>query len=220
MSEPTSTYPSSGSTGFGGPGFAVPEPRSGDTRPNETSRRRALTWNPATDLGLVLLRFAVGGVVFAHGVQHVFGLWGGIGIGGLTRAVEAFGFTNAPVLAWVVALTELLAGAGLVLGVLTPLAAAGVLGLMVNAVLLKSGNGFFVAGPPGAGAVELEVVLGLGAAALALTGAGRIALESGRTWNRRPAPWGVLFLVVGVAAALLVYFLLHTAQPGQLVYGG
>ena len=42
-----------------------------------------------------------------------------------------------------------------------------------------------------------------------LTGAGRVALENGRTWNRRPAPWGVLFLIIGVAAALAVYFLLR-----------
>ena len=50
---------------------------------------------------------------------------------------------------------------------------------------------------------------GSAAAALVLTGAGRIALENGRTWNRRPAPWGVLFLIVGVAAGLLVFFLLR-----------
>ena len=92
---------------------------------------------------------------------------------------------------------------------MTPLAAAGLLALMINAVLLKAVNGFFIAGPPGAASVELEVVLGLGAAALVLTGAGRIALENGRTWNRRPAPWGVLFLIIGVAAALAVYFLLR-----------
>ena len=52
-------------------------------------------------------------------------------------------------------------------------------------------------------------MLGLGAAAIALTGAGRIALENGRTWNRRPAPWGVLCLIIGVAAGLLVFFLLR-----------
>jgi putative oxidoreductase len=92
---------------------------------------------------------------------------------------------------------------------MTPLAAAGLLALMVNAVLLKAGNGFFISGPPGAGAVELEVVLGLAAAAIVLTGSGRIALDNGRTWQRRPAPWGVLFLVVGVAAALAVFFLLR-----------
>jgi putative oxidoreductase len=61
--------------------------------------------------------------------------------------------------------------------------------------------------------VELEVVLGLAAAAIVLTGPGHIALDRGRTWQRRPAPWGVLALVIGVAAALLVYFLLRTPVP-------
>jgi putative oxidoreductase len=142
-------------------------------------------------------------------VQHVFGLWGGVGMTGLRNALTAFGFRNVNVLAWVTALTELVGGAAVVLGLFTPLAAAGLLALMINAVLLKAVNGFFIAGPPGAASVELEVVLGLGAAALVLTGAGRIALENGRTWNRRPAPWGVLFLIIGVAAALAVYFLLR-----------
>jgi putative oxidoreductase len=96
-----------------------------------------------------------------------------------------------------------------VLGLLTPLAATGLLALMINAVLLKAGNGFFIAGPPGAGAVELEVVLGLAAAAIVLAGPGRIALDNGRTWQRRPAPWGILCLVIGVAAGLLAYFLLR-----------
>ena len=157
----------------------------------------------------MLLRFAVGGVFFAHGMQHVFGMWGGTGIGGLTQGLSAFGFTRPGVLAWVTAVTELVGGAGVVLGLLTPLAATGLLALMINAVLLKAGNGFFIAGPPGAGAVELEVVLGLAAAALVLTGPGRIALDNGRTWQRRPAPWGVLLLVVGVAAGLLAFFLLR-----------
>ena len=190
-----------------------PAPGSGlggsTTQPLDRPKRRELTWNRGTDLGLLLLRLAVGGVIFAHGVQHVFGLWGGVGLPGLTEALTTFGFRDVAVLVWVTALVELLGGAAVVLGLFTPLAAAGLLALMVNAVLLKAVNGFFIAGPPGAGAVELEVVLGLGAAALVLTGAGRIALDRGRTWNRRPAPWGILCLVVGVTAALLVFFLLR-----------
>lgn len=204
--QPTSLF-DSGS----GPAGSVPGSGLGGatTQPLDGPKRRELTWNRSTDLGLVLLRFAVGGVIFAHGMQHVFGLWGGIGLSGLSNALTAFGFRSVNVLVWVTALTELVGGAAVVLGLFTPLAATGLLALMINAVLLKATNGFFIAGPPGAGAVELEVVLGLGAAALVLTGAGRIALENGRTWNRRPAPWGVLFLIIGVAVALLVFFLLR-----------
>jgi putative oxidoreductase len=202
----TSLFDSDPGASGSGSGFGL---GGATTQPLDRPKRRELTWNPSADLGLLLLRFAIGGVFFAHGMQHVFGLWGGVGMTGLRNALTAFGFRNVNVLAWVTALTELVGGAAVVLGLFTPLAAAGLLALMINAVLLKAVNGFFIAGPPGAASVELEVVLGLGAAALVLTGAGRIALENGRTWNRRPAPWGVLFLIIGVAAALAVYFLLR-----------
>ncbi|HYH31042.1 MAG TPA: DoxX family protein [Pseudonocardia sp.] len=194
--QPTSILP-------GGDGFG--EPRSGTTRPN----RIELAWNRGTDLGLLLLRFAVGGTFFAHGMQKVFGLWGGPGIGGFAQVLQGFGFQRATTLAWVTGITELAAGAFVVLGVVTPLAAAGLLGIMVDSVALKAGNGFFIAGPAGAGAVELDVVLGLAAAALALTGPGRMALDNGRIWHRRPAAWGVLALVIGVTAAVLVLVLLR-----------
>lgn len=186
-------------------GTGYDEPQSTTTRP----ARRALAWNGGTDLGLLLLRFGVGGTFFAHGAQKVFGLWGGPGITGFAQVLDGFGFVESVALAWVVGVTELVAGAFVVLGVLTPLAAAGLLALMIDAVVLKAVNGFFVASPAGAGAVELEVVLGLAAAAIVLTGPGRVALDNGRTWHRRPAPWGVLALLVGVAAAVLVLVFLR-----------
>ena len=194
--QPTSILPGAG-------GFGSPEPAQ--TRPN----RRPLAWNPGTDIGLLLLRFAVGGTFFAHGMQIVSGLWGGPGIDGFARTLEGFAYQQPVVLAWVAGLTALVGGALVVLGFLTPLAAAGLLALMINSVAVKFGNGFFIASPAGANAVELDVVLGLAAAALALTGAGRIAIDRGRTWNVRPAPWGVLALIIGVAAGVLVLVLLR-----------
>jgi putative oxidoreductase len=189
------------------PTSIIPGAGGGDTAPQP--RLRELEWHRGADWGLLVLRFAVGGVFFAHGMQKVFGLWGGAGIAGFTRALEGLGFRNAEVLAWVTGITELVAGAFVVLGVLTPLAAAGLAAIMINAVLLKAGNGFFIAGPAGSAAVELDVVLGLAAVAVALTGPGRIALDRGRTWQRRPTPWGLLALAVGVTAAVLVAVLLR-----------
>jgi putative oxidoreductase len=121
--------------------------------------------------------------------------------------VELFGYTNATTLAWVVGLAELVFGGFVVLGVLTPFAASGLLAIKINAVLLKAAGGFFIASPAGANAVEFDVVLGLGAAALVFTGPGRIALDRG-PWHTRPA-WGVLCILIGVAAGLLVFFLLR-----------
>ncbi|MGH8963844.1 MAG: DoxX family protein, partial [Actinomycetes bacterium] len=190
MSEPPTTIlPPTG--GFG-------ESPASATRPN----RRPLAWNLATDVGLLLLRFAVGGTFFAHGMQKVFGLWGGPGIDGFARVLEGFGFRQTVLLSWATGITELVAGAFVVLGLLTPLAAAGLLAIMINTVALKFGNGFFIGSPAGANAVELDVVLGLAAAALVLTGPGRVALDRGRTWHRRPASWGVLALVIGVVAGV------------------
>ncbi|MGH3569887.1 MAG: DoxX family protein [Pseudonocardia sp.] len=181
----------------------------GAVPPTTRPTRRPLVWNGGTDFGLVLLRFAVGGVFFAHGAQKIFGLWGGSRVAGFARTLDGFGFTNTTTLSWVTGITELVAGAFVVLGVATPLAAAGLLAIMVNTVLLKASNGFFIAGPAGAGAVEFDVVLGLAAAAIVLIGPGRIALDNGRTWHRRPAAWGMLCLVIGVTAGLLVFFMLR-----------
>lgn len=201
MSEhPTSIFQGSSSTG-----------RYTDLDDVQDTReiRRPLAWNPGTDAGLLLLRIGIGGLFLAHGVQKVFGLWGGLGVGEFARALEGFGYQQATTLAWATGIGELVLGAFVVLGVLTPLSAAGLLAISINAVLVKLGNGFFIAGPGGAMAIELDVLRGLGAAALVLCGPGRFALDNGRAWHRRPAPWGVLSLVIGVAAAVLVYVLLR-----------
>src|SRR5690554_6140606 len=124
--QPTSILPGAG-------GFGPSEPAP--TRPN----RRPLAWNPGTDIGLLVLRFGVGGTFFAHGMQIVTGMWGGQGIVAFAGALEGFGYQQAPVLAWVAGLTALIGGALLVLGFLTPIAAAGLLGLMINSVAVKLG---------------------------------------------------------------------------------
>jgi putative oxidoreductase len=199
--QPTSVVP-----GFNGFGETEPAAKTLPTR-------RPLMWNGGTDIGLLLLRFAVGGTFFAHGMQKVFGMWGGPGVAGFARSLEGFGYEQATTLSWVGGIAELVAGAFVVLGLVTPLAAAALLAIKINAVLVKMGSGFFIASAAGADAVELDVVLGLAAAALVLTGPGRVALDNGRSWHRRPLSWGLLSLVVGVAVGVLVYMLLRAPAP-------
>ena len=204
MSEqPTSIFSDSSGTN------RYPDFEPTDTRPT----RRPLVWNAGADLGLLLLRIGVGGTFLAHGMQKVFGLWGGPGIGGFAQVLEDFGFQQSTTLAWVTGIGELVGGACVILGAVTPLAAAGLLAIMINVVWLKLGNGFFISGPAGPDGFELEAVLGLAAGALVLTGPGRIALDNGRAWHRRPASWGVLCLVIGIAAAVLIRILLHVDPP-------
>lgn len=168
---------------------------------------RALAWNSGTDIGLLLLRLAIGGPFVAHGLQKVFGLLGGPGPAGFAKALEGYGFTQPLLLSWITGLTELVGGALIVLGLLTPLAAAGVLAVMINTLLLKLGTPFFPSATgPG---WELNVVFTLAAAALVCTGPGRVALDRGRVWHRRPGSFGLVFLLVGIVSALAVYLLLR-----------
>ena len=103
--QPTSLFTSASESGYDTAGSGL---GGATTQPLERAKRRELTWNRGTDVGLVLLRFAVGGVIFGHGVQHVFGLWGGVGLSGLNTALTGFGFRTVNILVWVTALTELM----------------------------------------------------------------------------------------------------------------
>jgi putative oxidoreductase len=96
-------------------------------------------------LGLLLLRFAVGVVFIAHGYNHIFG---GGKIEGTGRWFNSLGMKPGILHAWVASLTELGAGALLLLGLLTPFAGAGVVGVMLVAWITNHRkNGFFIFRP-------------------------------------------------------------------------
>ncbi|WP_413760618.1 DoxX family protein [Streptomyces sp. MMBL 11-3] len=126
----------------------------------------------AYDIGLLILRVAIGLTVAAHGTQKLFGWFGGGGLDGTGQFFEMSGYPSGKAMAVVAGLSETLGGLGLVLGLCTPLAGAAVLGTMINALAVKWGGGFFA--PDG---VEYELVLAAAAAALALTGPGRLAVD-------------------------------------------
>ncbi|MGH3930968.1 MAG: DoxX family protein [Pseudonocardiaceae bacterium] len=163
-------------------------------------------WNSGTDLGLLVLRLVLGGAFIAHGCQKLFGLFGGPGIDGFAGALRGFGYRQADVLSVVTGVTELAGGSLVVLGLFTQLGAAGLLGIMVNTIALKWGNGLF-ASP---GGFELDLMLAAMASTLILAGPGRIALDQGRAWSRRPVATGGIFLFLGIAVGLVFYFLLRT----------
>jgi putative oxidoreductase len=190
-----------GSLGGGEPS-AIPERDRADGR-------RPVAWNGAADIGLLILRFLIGGLFFAHGAQKVLGLWGGAGLGGTAENLRGYGFVaRADALSWALGITEMAAGAFVVLGLLTPLAAAGLVAIKIVAVVVKWGAvPLYAAAAPDA--LEVDLLLGGGALALLFTGAGRIALDRGRTWQRRPLPYAWLCLVVALAVAAAVYFLLR-----------
>src|SRR3954465_8475307 len=127
----------------------------------------------AVDLALVVLRVSLGIVFIAHGYNHVFG---GGKIAGTARWFESLGMRPGRLHAWTASVTELGAGALLVLGLLTPLACAGVVGTMVVAWITNHmKNGFFIF-RPGEG-YEYVMTLTICGLALSCLGGGRWSID-------------------------------------------
>ena len=114
------------------------------------------------DLAALLLRVILAVVMFAHGYNHVFN---GGKLPGVARWFGSLGFRAPRLQAALASFTELGVAPLLGLGLLTPLAAAGVVGTMLVALVANHvKNGFFIF-RPGEG---YEYVLTLIVAALAL----------------------------------------------------
>lgn len=127
----------------------------------------------AVDLGLLVLRCAVGIVFIAHGYNHIFG---GGRIAGTAQWFENLGMRPGIVHAWLASVTELGAGAMLIAGFATPLACAGVVAVMVVAWITNHRkNGFFIF-RPGEG-YEYVMTLTLTGIGLGGTGPGRWSLD-------------------------------------------
>ncbi|WP_063018617.1 DoxX family protein [Nocardia nova] len=152
------------------------------------------------DAGLLVLRLVIGLTVAAHGTQKLFGWFGGGGISGTGQFFSASGYPASDAMAAVAGLSETLGGLGLALGLLTPLAAAAVLGVMINAIEVHGTGSFFA--PKG---FEYESTLTLAAAALALTGPGRFSVDHYLPVLRtHRLVYGVAAIVLAVVAASIV----------------
>ncbi len=167
------------------------------------------------DLGLLVLRVAVGALLIGHGLQNLFGLWGGPGLGGFRDYLSDMGFRYADILAYIASGGEIAAGALLVLGLFAPVAAAGALAYLVTGLLAEVADAnadarlsaFLTDGH------EYEVILLCAVVAIILVGPGRYGLDAGRGWTRRPFIGSFAALVLGVGAGVAIWVLLNGANP-------
>lgn len=155
----------------------------------------------AHDVALLVFRVAVGAVFLAHGWNHIFG---GGRIAGTGRWFESLGMRPGVVHAWLASVSEVAAGVLLILGLLTPLAGAAVVGVMAVAWITNHRtNGFFIF-RPGEG-WEYVMVLTVTGLVLAMLGAGSISLDHALDLDL--AGWTGFWIAViaggGGAAALL-----------------
>ncbi len=131
-----------------------------------------------SDFALLLMRLALGAVMWAHGAQKLLGLFGGSSPTRFVHGVTAMGFP--PALGWLVIAVEFFGGIALVLGVLSRLAGLGFAVEMAVAIAkIHWANGFFMNWSSIAGrgeGYEYPMVLFVVAFTIFLSGPGRYAL--------------------------------------------
>ncbi|HEY3874898.1 MAG TPA: DoxX family protein [Candidatus Kapabacteria bacterium] len=126
----------------------------------------------AVSTALLVLRIGVGAIMFAHGAQKVFGIWGGKGLA-TTVQMMSQGLGGPAWLPYFSAFTEFLGGTFILFGLLTRFWSIAVLINMcvaIFAVHLK--NGFFA--PMG---FEFPGLVAMCALALAIAGPGMFSLD-------------------------------------------
>jgi putative oxidoreductase len=159
-------------------------------------------------LGLTILRTVVGGLFIGHGTQKLFGWFGGHGVEGTGGFFETLGYKPGKRAAIVAGASEAGGGALLVLGFLTPLASAAIIGAMAQAIEAVHGRN----GPWATeGGWEYNAVIIAVAAALADTGPGDISLDHALGLDRFYGPaCSVGALAAGVVGPKL---LVHRGTP-------
>jgi putative oxidoreductase len=176
------------------------------------------------DLGLLILRLTVGGLLGGHGSQKLFGWFGGYGIQGTAGFLESMNFKPGHYWAAAAGTSEFGGGALTALGFLHPLGPIGTLASMIMATATAHrGKPIWSA----EGGAELPVTNIAAALALALTGPGRFSLDS--LFGIRLPRWLVVTVIL-VEAALIGIGLYNPSvlaptaatqeQPAAKVEGG
>ncbi|WP_407685646.1 DoxX family membrane protein [Mycobacterium sp. HUMS_1102779] len=181
----------------------------------DDEREHAVGRRGTQHLGLLILRVGLGVVLGAHGLQKLFGWWGGSGVTAFRNSLSDVGYQHADILAYVSAGGEVVAGVLLVLGLFTPIAAAGALAFLINGLLAT------VSARPHAHTLsyflpdghEYQITLIVMAAAVILCGPGRYGLDAGRGWAHRPFIGSFVALLAGIAAGVGVWVLLNGVNP-------
>jgi putative oxidoreductase len=150
-------------------------------------------------LGRLLLRAVVGAIFVTHGTQKLFGWFGGGGPDGTAQFFEALGLRSGRRNALLAGTVETGSGILMAAGAATPVAAAGMTGMMISALRTAIWrDGFKV------GTGELEALLAAAALSLADDGPGPWSLDAALGQERKGARWALAALAAGGIASELV----------------
>jgi putative oxidoreductase len=155
------------------------------------------------EIALLGLRLVIGLAFAAHGAQKLFGAFGGDGIEGTARLFERIGLRPGKLHAWAAGITEFLGGLLIAVGLVTPLAAAALIAVMVaGALTVTFHNGFFVE----RNGYEYNLVLAATLFALAGIGPGDWSLDSAVGIDLSGTVWAIGALGAGVLGGLGAVF--------------
>ena len=147
------------------------------------------------DLGLLVIRLALGPMLVMHGWNKVFG---GGGLAGTARWFEGLGLRPGWLHARLAAFTELAAGVMMAIGLLSGLVSLAFVGLMlVAAVTDHRGKGYFVF----KGGCEYVVLVAVVAIGLAATGPGEWSLDHALGLDLAGVWWALAAALGGSLAA-------------------
>jgi len=151
-------------------------------------------------VGMLILRVVVGLLFIGHGTQKLFGWFGGGGPEGTSGFFGSLGYRSPRTMALVGGLTETVGGVLVLLGLLTPLGSALIVGMMVSAILaVHIDKGLWNSN----GGIELPLVFIASATAIAFS-PGRYAIDGALGLGLDGKLSGVLALSVGLLAGVAV----------------
>ena len=157
------------------------------------------------DFALLVLRLALGLTMALHGANKIRG-----GINNTAGWFGSIGMKPPLVQAWMAAITEISGGLMFAAGLLMPLSAAAMIGLMVVAyVVAHRNNGFFIFNKNQGW--EYVFMLGIIAFAVGTIGAGKYSLDNALklTWSG----WTPMLITLGVGIVPALAMLAACYRP-------
>ena len=151
--------------------------------------------------GNLAVRVVVGGLFIGHGMQKLKGWFGGSGLKGTDKMMQALDMYPPRRNSIAAGTTEAAGGALLLLGLATPLAASGLIGTMVTAVRKVHGKN----GPWNSNrGWELNVIIIAALTALVESGPGKVSVDAIRGRVKSGPGWALAALAAGVAGSTVL----------------
>ena len=171
----------------------------------------------SVDFGLLAIRLIVAAVFVGHGLIKFTERFGGLGTSRAGAVFEQIGYRPARPFLIAAGVTEVVAGVAFLAGLITPLAGAALVGVMVNTIgSSKSGKGPWYFN----GGWEYDLTLLVAAGALVFTGPGEISLDAALGLDAAGWGWGLGAVALGLVSGHAVLRLRHRLPRGAATSEG